>query len=88
MDNLDKVLAEVRQDQDTIYQIIRRLYEARIKHPASQWQGSGKYWALGQLEAEVNELRHALEHETDQRITDEALDVIAVAIRIINREYD
>lgn len=75
-------------DRQTFDAIQRRLDYARKKHPAMQWHGAGKYWALGQLEAEVNELRHAVEHEPDQRITDEALDVIAVAIRIINREYD
>lgn len=67
-------------------QIRSRVAHARAKHP--DWEGNGLPWAMGKLLDEVEELDHAINHETEKRAIDEALDVIAVAWRIIRREYE
>lgn len=64
--------------------IARRLGEAREKHPA--WS-EGPYYALGVIHSEFLELERAVEHETEDRQRDEALDVIATAIRFLGEEY-
>ena len=52
--------------------LMQRLSEARVKHPVF---AEGKYHALGVLV-------HAVEHETPERIRDEALDVAVTALRL------
>ena len=62
-----------------------RLEHARTKHP--EWdQGLG--FALSVLMLEVNELKHAMDYETQARIRDEALDVAAVALRIAEGDWN
>ena len=61
-----------------------RLEHARTKHPA--WD-QGLYFALSVLMLEVNELKHAMDYETQARIRDEALDVAAVALRIAEGDW-
>ena len=62
-----------------------RLCEARDKHPT--WRG-GVPFGLSVLKLEVNELEHAMRFETQDRVKDEALDVAAVALRIVAGEAD
>lgn len=66
--------------------IRERLAHARSKHP--DWEGKGLNWAMGALLDEMEELDHAIYHESEKRVVDEALDVIAVAFRIVRREYE
>lgn len=61
-----------------------RLEEARAKHPA--WNKDLGF-ALSVLQLEVNELKHAMDYETDTRVRDEALDVAAVALRIAEGDW-
>lgn len=68
--------------------IADRLRHARKEHPASEWRGKGRYWALGQLGSEFEEVVHAVENEGDDRMVDELLDLIAVALRMLQREYE
>ena len=42
----------------------------------------GKYHALGVIGEEYRELVYAVEHETPERIRDEALDVAVTALRL------
>jgi len=65
--------------------IIERLEHARREHPEF---AVGKYQALGVILGEVEELIHAVEHESETRALNEALDVAATAIRFANREYE
>lgn len=64
--------------------IVRRLNEARQKHPLFA-EGSAN--ALGVIGAEYDGLVHAVEHETAERQLDEALDLACTAIRFINGEH-
>ncbi len=64
--------------------IALRLEEARGKHPV---YAEGPYHALGVIHAEFKELEHAVEHETESRQMDEALDVIATSVRFLGEEY-
>lgn len=61
-----------------------RLEQARAKHPA--WEKDLGF-ALSVLMLEVNELKHAMDYETDSRVRDEALDVAAVALRIAEGDW-
>jgi hypothetical protein len=64
--------------------IALRLEQARDKHPL---YAEGQYHALGVIHAEFKELEHAVEHETESRQMDEALDVIATSVRFLGEEY-
>ena len=59
--------------------LMQRLSEARGKHPVF---AEGKYHALGVIGEEYRELVYAVEHETPERIRDEALDVAVAALRL------
>ena len=65
--------------------IMECLEHARTEHP---YFAHGKYEALGVVLAEVDELIHAVEHESDERALNEALDVVVTAMRFANREYE
>ena len=67
-------------------QVRNRVAHARAKHP--DWEGKGINWAMGALLDEIDELDKAISHEGEDRAVDEALDVIAVAFRIVRREYE
>lgn len=64
--------------------IAARLNEARQKHPL---YAEGPYQALGVIHSEFRELEKAVEHETESRQMDEALDVVATAVRFIGEEH-
>lgn len=64
--------------------IALRLEEAREKHPA---YAEGPYHALGVVGSEIRELEKAVERETESRQKDEALDVVATAVRFLGEEY-
>lgn len=64
--------------------IALRLEQARDKHPL---YAEGPYQALGVIGSEFHELEKAVEHETESRQMDEALDVIATAVRFLGEEY-
>lgn len=68
-----------------IMQVIAlRLEHARREHPLF---AEGPYQALGVIGSEFRELEHAVEHETESRQADEALDVVATAVRFLGEEY-
>lgn len=67
------------QDERVLAALMRRLSEARGKHPVF---AEGKYHALGVIGEEYRELVYAVEHETPERIRDEALDVAVTALRL------
>lgn len=64
--------------------IAARVEHARQKHPVF---AEGTFHALGVIEAEYHELEYAVEHESEDRQRDEALDVIATCIRFLCGEY-
>ena len=68
-----------RDGMAIIAALARRMAEARKKHPVF---AEGKYHALGVIGGEYRELVHAVEHETPERIRDEALDVAVTALRL------
>ena len=61
-----------------------RLEHAREKHPVF---AEGSFHALGVIESEFHELEYAIEHESEERQKDEALDVIATCIRFLCGEH-
>lgn len=63
-----------------------RLEHARIRHP--DWQSKDIYYAKNAIAGEFEELEYAIENESQQRQFDEALDVIATAIRFANWEFE
>lgn len=65
--------------------IALRLNHARTKHAVF---AEGSPQALGVIQAEMDELTHAVEHETEARQLDEALDVVATCVRFANGEHD
>ncbi len=73
-----------RKGRAIMQAIALRLEEARGKHPV---YAEGPYHALGVIHAEFKELEHAVEHETESRQMDEALDVIATSVRFLGEEY-
>lgn len=73
-----------RKGRAIMQAIALRLEEAREKH---QVYAEGQYQALGVIHAEFKELEKAVEHETESRQMDEALDVIASAVRFLGEEY-
>lgn len=66
---------------------IIRLFKAREKHTEKEWQAMNVIDAFNALQEEVNEVKYAIEHEGEERMQDELLDVIAVAVRMLNHEY-
>lgn len=64
------------------------LNNARLKHPSEEWKMGGKQGAMDALREESSELVHAILYESDERIDAEAHNVISVAIRILNREWE
>lgn len=64
--------------------IAGRVEEARLKHPVF---AEGAFHALGVIESEFHELEYAVEHESEERQKDEALDVIATCIRFLCGEH-
>ena len=69
----------------TVAMLKDRLEHARTKHP--EWD-QGMYFAFSVLMLEVNELKHAMDYEMHARIRDEALDVAAVALRIVEGDWN
>lgn len=61
-----------------------RVHHARQKHPLF---AEGKFHALGVIESEFRELEYAIEHESEDRQRDEALDVIATCVRFLCGEH-
>lgn len=75
---------DVGKGRQTIFMLARRLEEARGKHPVF---AEGPFQALGVIGAEFRELEVAVEHESQDRQFDEALDVAATAMRFVNGEH-
>ena len=67
--------------------IAERIEHARLKHPPEEWANKGPKWAAGTLGDELSELHRAISLETPEREKDEALDCVAVGVRIVNREF-
>lgn len=64
--------------------IASRLAAARRKHPVF---AEGAPQALGVIGSEYDELCYAVEKESPQRQTDEALDVLVTAFRFVATEH-
>ena len=83
MDTLEAELilgnGNVQSGHGLMAALAKRMGEARKKHPVF---AEGKYHALGVIGEEYRELVHAVEHETPERICDEALDVAVTALRL------
>lgn len=73
------------QDERVLAALMRRLSEARGKHPVF---AEGKYHALGVIGAEYEELTRSVERETPERMKDEALDVAVTALRMWAGEHE
>ena len=58
--------------------------KARRKHPVF---AEGKYQALGVIDAEFRELEQAVESESPERQTAEAMDVAVTALRFVLGEH-
>lgn len=67
--------------------IADRLEHARQKHPKKEWQKMNVMQAFNSLNEEKHEVCKAICHETEERMQSELLDVVAVAVRMWNKEY-
>lgn len=61
-----------------------RLSHARTKHPVFAYDALR---AVAVIRAELDELEYAVRHESAERQQDEALDVIATAVRFFLQEF-
>ena len=68
----------------TLDRISKHVDHAREKHP--EWRKTAEY-ALSVADLEYGELRHALHWESPKRQEEEALDMIAVLVRIIEGDH-
>lgn len=66
------------------YAVTMRLYHARVKHPKF---ANSEIHSFDVIKSELDELEYAIKSETENRQFDEALDVIATALRFANKEY-
>ena len=83
--NTDKI--EIPMN-DVFQKIQERLEHARAEHPESEWQGKGIPYAFRALLDEVREMKEEYDNERIDALHDELLDVVVVAIRILNKEYE
>ena len=74
----------VNMKPGTMERISEHVRHARNKHP--EWRKTPDY-AFAVAELEWNEIHHALRWETQKRVEEEALDLIAVLIRIIEGDH-
>ena len=65
---------------ETLFDVESRLRWARTKHP--QYAGTARD-ALIVIRAELDELEQAVRYETPERVRDEALDVAATVLRLL-----
>ena len=70
---------------DIICRIARRCRHARSEHPRF---AEGLPQAVGVIMAEAREMEQAMLREGPERTADEALDVIATAVRLVNGEHE
>ena len=68
----------------TLDRIVAHVHHAREKHP--EWRKTPEY-ALSVMELEWYEVVHALHWEGQKRVEEELLDLIAVAVRIIEGDH-
>lgn len=76
-----------KEGRKLMREIAERLEYARKNHTKEEWQRMNVIDAFNALQEEINEVKFAVEHEGEQRMQDELLDVIAVAVRMLNHEY-
>lgn len=65
-------------------QLAKRLMHARAKH---DWRGYTPLRGVLAVRCEAGELEQAVRYESQERQQDEALDVLATAVRAHNREW-
>lgn len=78
---------DTRRGKAVLTAIAQRLRHARTIH---EWpEDCHNLAAAGEVVlSEVNELLHAISFETPARASEEALDVIATAVRLYNSEWE
>lgn len=81
---VEKTPKQIYAEAVVLEAIVQRVAWARAKHP--MWE-QGRFYALGVIEDEFEELEHAVEHESRERQVYEALDVIATCVRFILGEH-
>ena len=70
---------------ETLFDVEARLRLARTKHPM---YANNLFEALRVIRAELDELEQAIRYETEQRIRDEALDVAATVLRLLEGDVE
>lgn len=75
---------DVGKGRQTIFMLARRLEEARGKHPVFAESAEEAVEVIGE---EWSELSQAVDHESQDRQSDEALDVAATTIRFAIGEH-
>lgn len=76
-----------KNGKENLFKIAERLEHARKKHTSNEWHAMNEIECFNALKEECNEVFNALQFETQYRMQDELLDVIAVAVRMLNKEY-
>lgn len=77
----------IYQGKEILFEIAKRLNHARQNHPKKEWQNMNVMHAFNALNDEKSEVCRAICNETEERMQSELLDVIAVAVRMWNKEY-
>lgn len=78
---------DIAQGKRILKQIAERLEHARNKHTQEEWSKGGILFSYNALHDEVYEVKNAIYYEEDYRTEEELLDVMAVAVRMLNCEY-
>lgn len=72
--------------EQQVFDLIRaRLVHARSEHPVF---ASNALEAVSVIRDELDELEHAVRHESPGRQMDETLDLLATGVRNLMREYE
>lgn len=85
--NGEEILDHERLFLNNLIEIIQRLDYAKKKHPKEEWQKMTLRDAFNVLREEVYEVELEVNKNCLKRVNDELLDVIAVAVRMLNKEY-
>lgn len=80
---------DIEKGQNLLSDLAHRLKHARAKHGWGKGKETKNYkLAFHSLACEATEWKEAVQEETPERAYEEALDILAVAIRIAMKEYE
>lgn len=79
---------DIGKGKQILQELTEHIEYAREKYNKKQWKNLKILNAYHTLDKEVNDVKQAILHETSIKMHKELKDVIVIAIRMINKEYD